>query len=79
MFGDDLLVAPVLEPDFTAWTVYLPGKETWVSCETDVADRVAKCQGYGRYISVKSLKTWGKIFESHKKMAKNWIKMAKNG
>ena len=30
MFGDDLLVAPVLEPGFTAWTVYLPGKETWV-------------------------------------------------
>ena len=47
MFGDDLLVAPVLEPDFTAWTVYLPGKETWVSCETDVADDETKDCGIG--------------------------------
>ena len=39
------------------------------------AARVAKCQGYGRYISVKILETWGKIFESNKK----WLKMAKNG
>merc|ERR1711934_604187 len=30
MFGDDLLVAPVLEPGLTAWTMYLPGPETWV-------------------------------------------------
>jgi len=30
MFGEDLLVAPVLEPDLTAWPVYLPGPETWV-------------------------------------------------
>ena len=30
MFGDDLLVVPVLEPGLTAWTVYLPGPETWV-------------------------------------------------
>ena len=37
--------------------------------------RVAKCQGYGRYISVKILETWGKIFEGNKKMAKN----SKNG
>merc|ERR1712179_300537 len=30
MFGDDLLVAPVLEAGLTAWTVYLPGPDTWV-------------------------------------------------
>jgi hypothetical protein len=27
MFGDDLLVAPVTEPDMKAWTVYLPGND----------------------------------------------------
>ena len=26
MFGDDLLVAPVLQPGVENWTVYLPGK-----------------------------------------------------
>ena len=31
MFGEDLLVAPVLEPGLDAWTVYLPGPETWVN------------------------------------------------
>ena len=31
MFGDDLLVAPVLEPGLDAWTVHLPGHETWVN------------------------------------------------
>ena len=25
MYGDDLLVAPVTEPDVDQWTVYLPG------------------------------------------------------
>ena len=30
-----------------------------------------KCQGYGRYISVKMLETWGKVFESNKKMTQN--------
>ena len=25
MFGDDLLVAPVTEPDVKEWTLYLPG------------------------------------------------------
>ena len=37
MFGDDLLVAPVLEPGLTAWTVYLPGPETWVSCDSNIS------------------------------------------
>ena len=36
MFGDDLLVAPVLEAGLTAWTVYLPGPETWVSCNSNI-------------------------------------------
>ena len=36
MFGEDLLVAPVLEPDLTAWPVYLPGPETWVSCNKNI-------------------------------------------
>jgi len=27
MYGDDLLVAPVTEPGFESWDVYLPGKE----------------------------------------------------
>ena len=31
MFGDDLLVAPVLSPGVESWTVYLPRPETWVS------------------------------------------------
>ena len=35
--------------------------------------RDAKCQGYGRYISVKILESWGKFFESNKK----WQKIAK--
>ena len=34
--------------------------------------RVAKCQGYGRYVSVKILETWGKSFLSKKK----WLNMA---
>ena len=28
MFGDDLLVAPVLEPGVDTWEVYLPGLYT---------------------------------------------------
>ena len=43
--------------------------------------RVAKCQGYGRYISVKILETWGKVSESNKKwlkMARKWLRMAEN-
>ena len=28
MLGDDLLVAPVLQPGVENWTVYLPGKDT---------------------------------------------------
>ena len=30
MFGDDLLVAPVLEPGVENWNVYLPGPDNWV-------------------------------------------------
>ena len=30
MYGDDLLVAPVLLPSVSSWSVYLPGPETWV-------------------------------------------------
>ena len=30
MYGDDLLVAPVLLPGQDQWTVYLPGPDTWV-------------------------------------------------
>lgn len=30
MYGDDLLVAPVLIPGAEVWTVYLPGPENWV-------------------------------------------------
>jgi hypothetical protein len=27
MYGDDLLVAPVTEPEVVEWTVYLPGQD----------------------------------------------------
>ncbi len=27
MYGDDLLVAPVTEPEVLEWTVYLPGQD----------------------------------------------------
>merc|ERR1711976_440730 len=30
MYGDDLLVAPVLLPGQVSWPVYLPGPDTWV-------------------------------------------------
>ncbi len=30
MYGDDLLVAPVLEPEVTTWMVYLPASEQWI-------------------------------------------------
>ena len=35
MFGDDLLVAPVLEAGAKSWEVYLPGPETWVHLWTN--------------------------------------------
>ncbi len=30
MYGDDLLVAPVLEPEVNSWMVYLPASEQWI-------------------------------------------------
>ena len=30
MFGDDLLIAPVLKPGVSSWEVYLPGPDDWV-------------------------------------------------
>ena len=30
MFGDDLLVAPVLQPGVDSWEVYLPGPDDWM-------------------------------------------------
>ena len=30
MFGDDLLIAPVLQPGVSTWEVYLPGPEDWI-------------------------------------------------
>ena len=35
MYGDDLLVAPVLIPGVESWEVYLPGPETWVHLWSD--------------------------------------------
>jgi len=35
MYGDDLLVAPVLIPGADSWTVYLPGPENWVHLWSD--------------------------------------------
>ena len=35
MYGEDLLVAPVLLPEVTTWTVYLPGPESWVHLWTE--------------------------------------------
>ena len=29
MYGEDLLVAPVLLPDLDTWTLHLPGPDTW--------------------------------------------------
>ena len=30
LYGDDLLVAPVTEPDSDNWELYLPGPENWI-------------------------------------------------
>ncbi len=38
MLGDSLLVAPVLEPGATSWTVYLPAGE-WIDAFTGQPER----------------------------------------
>lgn len=50
MYGDDLLVSPVLLPSVNSWSVYLPGPETWVHLWTgDVVE------GYNHYDTASEL------------------------
>ena len=69
MYGDDLLVAPVLNPGVEDWTVYLPAEETWVHMWTKeeftggVYQEVPAPLGYPP-VFYRQSSEWAQLFDS---------------
>ena len=69
MYGDDLLVSPVLQPGVQEWSVYLPAGETWVHLWTKVeyagGEKVSVPAPMGNPpVFYRKLSKWSELFKN---------------